>query len=191
MESKASAARSSSGGEGDSPPLPQPLGRAAAAYRKSPDSPSLLTVLTRAFWDEAGERIGRSCEVDDFPLSSREIAQRRNEGMIPIFVPDDLTIADLEGIFPNMGHQAFQYGRPEDDKDRKRRGWYWVENSLDCPGIRRVWGSREMQNSKKRVIFGLESYIVGSQVNKLVNGWYFDEGRTISRLVRPRVRWMS
>lgn len=63
--------------------------------------------------------------------------------------------------------------------------WIWIEKSVDAPNL----GTNEFQLREKaeksgRQIMSLETYRAGGEINKLLSGKYFDEGDTLSRVIR-------
>ena len=155
------------------------LVRLIETYQKSPGSRELLSRFTVAYWKEAGNRIGKNFQVDNFPLTSQDLIEKQNEGLMAIFVPQGITRDDLLRIYPKMGMYA-TCQRLSIDNIRGLGCWLWIEAS--STNLRKTLDSRDASKG----VFGqsLRTYIVGGQISKLLTGRYFDEkGLTVSELL--------
>ena len=162
------------------------LEQATREYKNKHDSPELLTQFMRSFWQEAGQKIGRSIVVDKFPLTAKEIKEKQEKGQMAIFVPAEVNRVDLGKMFPKMESWAVQEGNSAVDVINNS-GWFWIEASVDAPN--RNTTQRQLEEKfKKEGKQGqsLRTYIVGGQVSKLLTNRYFDEGATWSRLLGSR-----
>jgi len=146
-------------------------------YKNNPNSPELLTQFMRVFWQEAGQRIGKSYVVDEFPLTAEDLGERQKEDRMAIFVPHDVSRHDLVEIFPKMGSGATQQGLSIDNE--AGAGWLWIESS--DYNLRKYLNSEEI--SKGFLGQSLRTYIIGSQIRKLLTRRYFDQaGSDVSQL---------
>jgi len=169
------------GGKGDSKGE-KTLQEATTEYKNNPTSPEALTQFMRAFWAEAGQRIGKNIAVDNFPLTVREIKEKAKEGQMAIFVPDGVNRVDLGKMFPKMGSWAVKENSIVDVINNY--GWLWVEASVEAPN-RNTTQTELEEKFKKEGKQGqpLRTYIIGGQISKLLTDKYFDEGSTWSRLL--------
>jgi len=166
----------------------QPLGleRVTREYKNEPTNPEYLTQFMSAFWAEAGQRIGKSIVVSEFPSRSKEIKERAESGQMAIFVPAEVYRVDLGKMFPKMGSWAVQEDNSVVDVVNNS-GWLWIESSIDAPNRNTTQEQLERKFKKEgKKGQSLRTYIVGGQVSKLLAGEYFDEGSTWSRLLGSR-----
>lgn len=162
------------------------LEQAARENKNKFTNSELLTQFMRAFWQEAGRRIGRSIVVDNFPLTAKEIKEKQGKGYMPIFVPVEVGRVDLGKMFPEMGSWAVQEGNSAVDTINNS-GWLWIEASVDAPNLKTTQGQLEEKFKKeRRQGQSLRTYIIGGQISKLLTDKYFDEGPTWSRLLGSR-----
>lgn len=156
---------------------------ATREYKNNLNSPELLTQFMCAFWQEAGQKIGKHYIVSKFPLKSKEIEERGKNSQIAIFVPEGVNRVDLGKIFPRMKNWAVQEGNSVIDTINNF-GWLWIESSVDAPNLNTTQGQLEGKFEKeKRQGQSLRTFIVGGQINKLLTDKYFNEGPTWSRLL--------
>lgn len=159
------------------------LEQATREYKDNPANPELLTRFMHAFWQDAGQRIGVSVTVDPFPLTAREIKEKQRKGYMAIFVPDGLDRETLGRMFPKVGGSAVREGHSTFNV-AQNSGWLWIEASIDTPNKNTTQGQLEERFKKARKQGQtLKTYLVGSQVSKLLTDSYLDEGPTWSRLV--------
>ncbi|MCJ7805432.1 hypothetical protein MUP46_02200 [Patescibacteria group bacterium] len=159
------------------------LKQVVEAYGRDRCNPELLTQFMYAFWAEAGQRIGKEYVVSEFPLKSQEIKERIKNGQMAIFVPAEVSRIDLGKMFPKMGGWVVQEENSVVD-GVNNFGWLWIEDSVDSPNRNTTQRQLEKKFKKeKRQGQSLRSYIVGSQINKLLNDKYFDGGQIWSRLL--------
>ncbi|MDP3994460.1 MAG: hypothetical protein Q8P91_01345 [bacterium] len=145
-------------------------------YKDQPFNPELLTESIRAFWEEAGHRIGKNIVVDKFPLGAEKIKEEREQrDRMAIFVPDNVNWEDLGKIFPEIGNWGLALGNPPFDIINNS-GWLWIEASVDAPN--RYITPKEGSQGQS-----LKTYIIGSQISKLLTGKYFDQDGTSSKLL--------
>lgn len=159
------------------------LEQATVEYRNKPTNPETLTKFMDAFWADAGQRIGKSIVVDKFPLTAKEIKERQKNGEMAIFVPSEVSRVDLGKIFSKMGSWSVKEGNSVVDKV-KNSGWLWIEASVGAPN--RNTTERQLEDIFKKVGKqgqSLRTYIIGSQIGKLLTDKYFDQGWTWSRLL--------
>jgi len=158
------------------------LEKATREYKNNPTSPEVLTQFMRSFWAEAGQRIGKNIVVDNFPLTAKEIKEKQEKGYMPIFVPVEVSRVDLGRMFPKMGSWAVQEGNSV--VDVVNNSWLWIEASVDAPNRNTTQRQLEEKFKKERKQGqSLRSYIIGSQISKLLTDKYFDQGTTWSRLL--------
>jgi len=157
------------------------LKQATKEYKNKSANPELLTQFMSAFWQEAGQRIEKGYVVSEFPLKSKEIKERAENGEMAIFVPEGVSRVDLGKMFPKMGSWAVREGNSAVDVINNS-GWFWIEASVDAPNRNTTQEQLEEKFKKERKQGqSLRSYIVGSQISKLLTGEYFDERSTWSR----------
>ncbi|MBU0998421.1 hypothetical protein KJ570_02755 [Patescibacteria group bacterium] len=159
------------------------LEEATSEYKNKPTNSELLTQFMRSFWQEAGQRIEKNIIVDKFPLTAKEILEKRGKGYMAIFVPEGVNRVDLGKMFSKMKSCAVQKENSVEEAINNS-GWLWVEVSVDAPN--RNTTQRELKEKfKKERKQGqsLITYIIGGQISKLLTGEYFDEGSTWSRLL--------
>jgi hypothetical protein len=141
----------------------------------------------RSFWKESGQRIGKEYVIPEFPQTSQEIQERAKNGQMAIFVPDEFSLIDSGKMFPEMDSWSVAEGNSVKNKINQS-GWLWVESSIDSPNkntserqLKDIFGKAGRQGQS------LRTYIVGSQISKLLTGKYFDEGSNWSRLLNSFV----
>lgn len=151
--------------------------------KKNLVSPEYLTQFMRNFWVEAGQRVGKNIVVDNFPLTAKEIKEKAKGGQMAIFVPDGLTREDLGKMFPKMKSWATQEENLVVD-EVNNSGWLWIEASVDAPNRNTTQGQLEEKFRKEgKQGQSLRTYIIGSQISKLLTDHYFDEGPIWLRLL--------
>ena len=159
------------------------LEQATKEYKNKTASPELLTQFMRSFWAEAGQKIGKGYVVSEFPLGSKEIKERAKQGQMAIFVPAEVSRVDLGRMFPEMESWSVAEGNSAVDRVNNY-SWLWVEASIDAPNRSTREGQLEDAFKKaKRQGQSLKTYIIGSQISKLLTDEYFDQGPTWSRLL--------
>lgn len=162
------------------------LAKATQEYKDNLTSPELLTQFMCSFWAEAGQKIGKSIVVDKFPLTAKEIKEKAKKGQMAIFIPEGVTKEDLGKMFSKMNSWAVKEGNSAVDIV-DNSGWLWIEASVDAPNRKTTQEQLEEKFKKERKQGQpLRSYIVGSQISKLLTGEYFDEGSAWSRLLGCR-----
>jgi len=167
--------------------LPESLEEATREYKSGLTSPDNLTHFMCRFWTEAGQRIGKEYVVSDFSQTSQEIQERAKNGQMAIFVPDGVSLTDLGKMFPEMDSRVVAEGNSVENKI-SGSGWLWIESSIDSPN--KNTSEEQLKDIFKKVDRqgqSLRTYIVGSQISKLLTGKYFDEGSNWSRLLNSSV----
>lgn len=152
-------------------------------YKDNPTSPELLTQFMRSFWQDAGQRIGKSYVVDEFPLTAMEIRESQKAGYMAIYVPNGVSIKDLGRMFPDMSSWSVE-GDDSVVDVVNNFGWLWIEASIDTPnrGTTQIILEQKFKREQKQGQ-SLRTYVVGRQICKLLTGRYFDEGGNSSRLL--------
>jgi hypothetical protein len=153
-------------------------------YKENPNDPQLLTDFMFAFWTKLLHQDAEQIfTVDAFPLTSKEIKEKREKGYMPIFVPVEVDLVDLGRMFPKMGSRAAREGNSIVDVV-KNSGWLWIEASIDAPKLDTTQGQLEKKLKKEgKQGQSLRTYIAGGQISKLLTDKYFDQGPTWSRLL--------
>ncbi len=167
------------------------LQRAISEYQTGVRTPELLTRTFQAIWQERGERVGSDFQVTTCDRTQEEIAELEKQGRRLTYVPEGTNLVTLGRMFPQMRSWAVREDTTVTSQN-PQTGWIDVEADASAPYRDTTEGKLNNQlNSlaKKlgRPISGmdLETYIVGSQDNKLFTGQYFDEN-TWSRLAGSR-----
>ena len=162
------------------------LDKAVSEYKNDPSNPEKLTQFMSAFWQEAGQRIGKSYTVEAFPLTSKELKERKERGEMAISVPQGISRVDLGKMFPKMGSWSVEEGNSAKDiKDNF--DCLWIESAVDAPNLNTTEAMLdEIAREKGKDGQSLRSYIIGAQISKVLVGKYFDEGATSSRLPGSR-----
>jgi len=165
------------------PSSEQILRDATKEYKNNLGNSELLTKFMCAFWQEAGQKIGKNYTVSKFPLKSEEIKERTKNGQMAIFVPAEVSRVDLGRMFPKMKSWAVQEKNLAVDTINNS-GWLWIETSVDAPNRNTTQRQLEEKFKKeKKQGQSLRNYIVGSQISKLLTDKYFDQRVTWSRLL--------
>ncbi|MBI4080274.1 MAG: hypothetical protein HY430_00720 [Candidatus Levybacteria bacterium] len=175
--------------EGQGLPPADRLSQAIQEYKTSPHTPELIDRTFQTVWSVWGESIGHSFDVPACDRSSEELESLRTEGRGVLLVPDEVYTREglilLGRVFPKMN--SWSVG--EDTtvvNEHTGGGCIDVEMTVDAP-YRTDRGYTEQQLRDAIAADGREgqrvaTYIVGSQISKLLTGRLFDKGSTSSRL---------
>lgn len=160
----------------------------AEEYKKHPANPAINTKIWQAFLSEANVP---ACDWTAAEISAPiiDIEGKKHQGMM-VFVPDEfLGVAGLVKLgekFPEMNNYSTKPGTPIESENRPG-GWIKIEADIDAPN--RNTTEEQLTNhfsSQSRLGQREAVFILGSQFSKRVNGHYFDEGLTSSRLPGSR-----
>jgi hypothetical protein len=159
------------------------LKQVAREYGSKPTNLELLTQFMSVFWHESGQRIGKNIVVDKFPSTAKEIKEQYKKGYMAIYLPHDVNREDLRRMFPIMERWALPERHYAADLVNNA-GWLWIEYSVDAPNRNTTQALLEEKFKKDgKQGQSLRSYIVGSQISKLLDNKYFDQRGTYSRLL--------
>ncbi len=159
-------------------------------YKDNPYDPEVITKIWRAFLPEV--RIPM-CDWTEEQIAAPIIGVKGEQqpGMM-VFLPD--LYRGKEGLIslgqrlPKMRNYSVQKDTPIASGDRLG-GWIKIEASVDAPN-RKTTEQQLKDHFKSQGRYGQreEVYILGAQFSERVNGQYFDEGSTWSRLLGSRSR---
>lgn len=163
-----------------------PLVQAIQEYKTNPHTPELVDGTFQIVWRAWGERDDHIYEVPSCDRTTDKLAALARVGKGVLLIPDEVYtpegLARLGRIFPQMRMREGTTVANEYDGG----GCIDVEMAVDAP-YRTAGGYKEPQLRDIIAADGrkgqrLATYIVGSQVNKLLTGCYFDQELTLSRL---------
>lgn len=175
---------------------PQDLLRAAIQeYKDQPHTPELITRVWQTIWGVDGQKAGLVIEVSVCDRTQEELVKLEQEGRMLVYVPPELSTQEnrhlLGEMFPKMKSYSTEKGNPV-TSEPNQYGWVDVEANVEAPNTNTNEGKlRSLFASQGREGVSLNSYIIASQFSKRVEGKYFDEGLTWSRLLGSRLgRWV-
>lgn len=147
-------------------------------YSTESHSPELITKTWQSLWKVWGNRAGLDISVPLLNKDRSEISEVEKSGNVFIFLPKEVETDEgritLAKIFP---HIAGTWRRnPGLQKNTySNAGWIDIESSIASPNL----GLTDTETialftSRQRKGQRLNTYIVGAQFSKLINGHYFD-----------------
>lgn len=163
-----------------------PLGNVISEYKKGPLTPELVNSTWQNLWKIWGERVNHTFQVPTCDRTTGELARLQQERKAILLIPDELYtpkgLVLLGHMFPELGRLSVDYiDHTYITNDTDKGGSIDIEmfdesNSYNEKQAQRVI-EKQGRNPQR-----LATYIVGSQFNKLLTGYYFDEGRRFSLL---------
>ena len=163
------------------------LRKAAREYKRAPQRPELAT----QFWQEliatAVEKSGAGVAipiVPDCDWPERDIKAELQKGRSLVY-KFGLGYDKYGSIFPEMEIWLVQYRVPVPVTDENQTsGWVSTETIVDAPYRNTTEDQLRAQFAREgRTGATLETYILASQANKVLNGRYLDERLTCSILL--------
>lgn len=165
-------------------------------YKTKPYSAEALTALNRAFYEGYGRSVGLDIFVPDCGWTAKEIKQPMStvEGnkvkSMVLYYPAQLKGREglmLTGKMFGLTNWSVQENSPIVIDETIPAGWIRIEAAKDAPN-RSTTEHDLAEHAPKHNLFGqdLNIYILGSRFAKLLEGYYFDQGSTLSRLPGSR-----
>lgn len=150
------------------------IGLAIAEYKKSPLTPELVNTTWQTIWTEWGKRIDQKFEVPLCDRTSEELAQLQKENKAVLLIPDNVDLVMLGKMFKQMKSRAVSEGTTV--TETSKGGSIDIEMDLDSPHADTTEAqANNFLKQQGRDGQRLKTYIIGSQLSKLLIGHYFDE----------------
>jgi hypothetical protein len=150
------------------------LAAASEGYKKDRTNPELLTEFMRVFWRDAGRRIGKYFEVEKFSGTKEQLTNEIDKGhRVAIFKPVGITLSDLERISEPFKVCVLTQPKVKDSVVDivNNSGWLWIEKGSDVE--HNVFSTVSLERRRGQ---SLTTYLIGSEVNNLLNGRHYDVG---------------
>lgn len=159
-------------------------------YKTQPHTPELITNIWQAIWQAWGRKVGLNLTVPSCDRTQEELTQLEKDGKRMIYVPQEVATQENRYLFDKIFPKMQDHNVTEENlitNDNTQEGWLDIEVNPDAPNRRTTEENlREQFVSREREGQSLSSYIIGSQLSKLVTDCYFDED-TASRLLNSRM----
>lgn len=151
-------------------------------------TPDFVDQFFQALWKTWGEKVNHVFEVPTCDRTREELAALYKEGKGVLLIPHEAYTPEgmilLERIFPQMGNWHAQSGTTIKNVINNNGGCIDIEMGIDVPNV-------NTSEKQLKMLFALQgregerlvTYIVGSQVSRLLTGRFFDQGHTWSRLL--------
>ncbi len=160
------------------------VGKVVVEYNSQPLTPELVNKTWQTLWTEWGKRVGQTFEIPQCDRTSEELAQLKKENKAVLLIPDNVDLIMLGKIFPQMQSRAVSEGTTVTESSKG--GSIDTEMDLDSPNRDTTeFQAKDFLKQNGRNGQRLRTYIIGSQLSKLLTGHYFDEN-AYSRLPGSR-----
>jgi hypothetical protein len=150
------------------------IARTITEYKKGPLTPELVNTTWQTLWGEWGKRIEETFDVPSCDRTSEELAKLQKENKAALLIPDNVDLVMLEKMFPQMRSWAVSEGATVTESSRGGS----IDIEMDVDSLHRDTTEAQVNDfleSQERDGQRLKTYIIGSQLSKLLTGRYFDE----------------
>lgn len=150
--------------------------------------PQQIWASWQGLWNIWGACAGmEDIQVSKCDRSEEEIQRIKKRGGLLIFVPKEMSAPEgfqiLQKIFPEMDVERSEL-TANLKSQYQQHGWLEIESSIDAPYTDTTEDQlRKIFKEKGRTGAALNTYLVASQFNRLIKGFYFDQDHISSRLL--------